>query len=156
MFWDLRSILCCGAFSLNPLSFGYIQGYIQQPNRPLFGVSESGKGLPRGARSVVNVQCLRVTPCTLLPHGTSHRPAWTWPCRELHKGGQPGGGGGGGFCCGPRGGRKSRLSEGNVRLLGWGQGFGRSSWEALLLWWLKIDFGLVTVLQEAPWPETGR
>lgn len=41
------------------------------------------------------------------------------------------------------GGRKHRLSEGNVRLLGWGQGFGRSSWEALLLWWLKIDFGLV-------------
>lgn len=43
-----------------------------------------------------------------------------------------------------------------MRLLGWGQGFSRSSWEALLLWWLKIDFGLVTFLWEAPRLETGR
>lgn len=43
-----------------------------------------------------------------------------------------------------------------MRLLGWGLGFGRSSWEALPLWSLKIDFGLLSLLWEAPWPETGR
>lgn len=41
-----------------------------------------------------------------------------------------------------------------MRLLGWGQGFCCSSGEALLLWWLKIDFGLGSFLWEALWLET--